>query len=35
MLDGRAKSIDITPLRMSRFAEGDLNNTGYGFKVMV
>ena len=24
MLDGRAKSIDITPLRMSRFAEGDL-----------
>jgi glycine/D-amino acid oxidase-like deaminating enzyme len=35
MLDGRATSIDITPLRMSRFAEGDLNNTGYGFKVMV
>ena len=35
MLDGRAKSIDITPLRMSRFAEGDLNSTGYGFKVMV
>lgn len=35
MLDGRATSIDIAPLRMSRFAEGDLNNTGYGFKVMV
>ena len=35
MLDGRATSIDISPLRMSRFAEGDLNNTGYGFKVMV
>ena len=35
MLDGRATSIDITPLRMSRFAEGDLNSTGYGFKVMV
>ena len=35
MLDGQARSIDITTLRMSRFAEGDLNNTGYGFKVMV
>ena len=35
MLDGRATSIDITPLRMSRFAEGQLNNDGYGFKVMV
>lgn len=35
MLDGQATTIDITPLRMSRFAEGALNNTGYGFKVMV
>ncbi len=35
MLDGRATSIDITPLRMSRFAEGQLNNDGYGFKAMV
>jgi len=35
MLDGQATSLDISPLRMSRFAEGDLNNTGYGFKVMV
>ena len=35
MLDGRATTIDISPLRMSRFAEGRLNNTGYGFKVMV
>ncbi len=35
MLDGRATSIDITPLRMSRFAEGQLNSDGYGFKVMV
>ena len=35
ILDGRATSIDITPLRMSRFAEGRLNNDGYGFKVMV
>ncbi len=35
MLDGQAASIDITPLRMSRFAEGRLNHDGYGFKVMV
>ncbi len=35
MLDGQASTLDIAPLRMSRFAEGDLNNTGYGFKVMV
>lgn len=35
MLEGQATSIDITPLRMARFAEGDLNSTGYGFKVMV
>ncbi|MDE2843234.1 MAG: FAD-dependent oxidoreductase [Chloroflexota bacterium] len=35
ILDGQATSIDITPLRMSRFAEGELNNTGYGFRVMV
>ena len=35
VLDGRASTIDITPLRMSRFAEGDLNLPGYGFKVLV
>lgn len=35
VLDGRAHSIDIGPLRMSRFAEGDLNLPGYGFKVLV
>ena len=35
MLDGKAASIDLTPLRMSRFSEGLLNNDGYGFKVMV
>ena len=35
MLDGQATSIDISPLRISRFEEGDLNNSGYGFKVMV
>ena len=35
VLDGRATTIDINPLRMSRFAEGDLNLPGYGFRVLV
>ena len=35
VLDGGAHSIDIGPLRMARFAEGDLNLPGYGFKVLV
>ena len=35
MLDGRATTIDISPLRMSRFREGDLNLPSYGFKVLV
>ena len=35
ILDGQATSIDVTPLRISRFDEGNLNSTGYGFKVMV
>ena len=35
VLEGQATTIDITPLRMSRFAEGKLNNDGYGFRVMV
>ena len=35
ILDGSAKTIDISPLRMSRFAEGDLNQTSYKFKVIA
>ena len=35
VLDGKASAIDITPLRMSRFADGDLNLPGYGFRVLV
>ena len=35
VLDGKASTIDITPLRMSRFAEDDLNLPGYGFRVLV
>ena len=34
-LDGKATTIDISPLRMSRFAQGELNLPGYGFKVLV
>jgi len=35
VLDGQAKSIDISPLRMSRFREGKLNLPAYGFRVLV
>ena len=35
VLDGEARAIDISPLRMSRFAEGELNLPGYGFRVLV
>ena len=35
ILDGRATTIDISALRMSRFREGDLNLPSYGFKVLV
>ena len=35
ILDGRAATIDISPLRMSHFAQGDLNRPRYGFKVLV
>ena len=30
-----ALTIDINPLRLSRFAEGNLNNPGYGFDVLA
>ena len=30
-----ALTIDISPLRLSRFAEGSLNNPGYGFDVLA
>jgi sarcosine oxidase subunit beta len=35
MLDGKATTIDISPLRMSRFRDGDLNQPSYGFRVLV
>ena len=33
--NGATTTMDITPLRFSRFAEGDLNNAGYGFDVLA
>ena len=33
--NGAATTMDISPLRFSRFAEGDLNNAGYGFDVLA
>jgi sarcosine oxidase, subunit beta len=35
VLDGQATTIDISPLRMSRFREGKLNQPSYGFRVLV
>ncbi len=35
ILEGQAKLLDIMPLRMTRFAEGDLNTTTYDFKVIA
>ncbi len=35
ILEGGSKLVDFTPLRMSRFAEGDLNQTTYRFKVVA
>ena len=35
ILDGAARTVDITPLRMSRFKEGDLNSVTYDFKVIA
>jgi glycine/D-amino acid oxidase-like deaminating enzyme len=33
--EGGATTMDISPLRFSRFAEGKLNNAGYGFDVLA
>lgn len=35
ILDGQARTVDISSLRMSRFREGDLNTTRYAFKVIA
>ena len=35
VLDGVSDTVDISPLRMSRFAEGDLNAITYKFRVVA
>jgi glycine/D-amino acid oxidase-like deaminating enzyme len=35
ILDGAATTVDISTLRMSRFAEGALNTTTYSFRVIA
>ena len=35
MLEGSAKTVDITPLRMNRFERGETNTTSYDFKVIA
>jgi len=34
VVDGQARALDITPLRLGRFAEGDMVKTPYGYGVM-
>ena len=33
--DGAPRTVDLTPLRISRFAEGDLNKISYSFRVVA
>ena len=35
VLDGAARTVDLTPLRLSRFADGDLNTISYKFRVVA
>ena len=35
ILEGRASSVDLTPLRFSRFAEGDLLTSRYRYRVLA
>ena len=35
ILDGQAATVDISPLKSSRFKDGEPNRTGYGFKVLA
>jgi glycine/D-amino acid oxidase-like deaminating enzyme len=35
VLDGAARTVDLTPLRIARFAEGDLNKISYKFRVVA
>ena len=35
ILDGQASSVDLNPLRFSRFEEGDLLNSRYRYRVLA
>ena len=35
VLEGRARTIDLSPLRLSRFAEGDLLHSRYSYNVLA
>jgi glycine/D-amino acid oxidase-like deaminating enzyme len=35
ILDGKATTVDLTPLRISRFSENDLNTISYKFRVVA
>ena len=35
ILDGEARTVDISPLRLNRFARGELNTVTYKFKVIA
>lgn len=35
IIDGVSSTVDISPLRISRFSEGDLNHLSYDFKVIA
>ena len=35
ILEGKAKTVDITPLKMNRFESGETNTTSYEFKVIA
>jgi len=35
IVHGQANSVDISPLRYSRFAEGDLMESSYRYRVLA
>ena len=35
VLEGSARTIDVSPLRLSRFAEGDLIHSRYSYSVLA
>ena len=35
VLDGAARTVDLTPIRIARFVEGDLNQINYKFRAVA